>query len=38
MAATALELDAEPELHHLDLARHAHRLGFGGHFLTKSRG
>ena len=23
---------------HLNLARHAHRLGFGGHFLTKSRG
>jgi hypothetical protein len=21
----------------LNLARHAHRLGFGGHFLTKSR-
>jgi hypothetical protein len=38
MAATALELDAEPALRHLHLARHAHRLGFGGHFLTKSRG
>ena len=34
---TALELDAEPELGHLHLARHAHRLGLGGHFLTKSR-
>jgi hypothetical protein len=38
MVATALELDAEPELSDLHLARHAHRLGFGGHFLTKSRG
>jgi hypothetical protein len=38
MVATALELDAEPELRHLHLARHANRLGFGGHFLTKSRG
>jgi len=38
MVATALELDAEPELRHLHLVRHAHRLGFGGHFLTKSRG
>ena len=37
MVAIALELDAEPEFRHLNLARHAHRLGFGGHFLTKSR-
>ena len=38
MVACALELAADPELAHLNLARHAHRLGFGGHFLTKSRG
>ena len=38
MVATAVELDADSELGHLNLARHAHRLGFGGHFLTKSRG
>ena len=37
MVATALELDADPALAHLNLSRHAHRLGFGGHFLTKSR-
>jgi uncharacterized Zn-finger protein len=37
MVATALELDTEVGLGHLHLARHAHRLGFGGHFLTKSR-
>jgi hypothetical protein len=38
MVATALELDANPAMQHLHLARYAHRLGFGGHFLTKSRG
>ncbi len=38
MVATALELDVDPAMQHLNLARHAHRLGFGGHFLTKSRG
>jgi hypothetical protein len=38
MVATALGLDADPTLAHLHLARHAHRLGYGGHFLTKSRG
>ena len=38
MVATALELGADPALQDLRLARHAHRLGFGGHFLTKSRG
>jgi hypothetical protein len=38
MVATSLELDADPALAHLNLARHAHRFGFGGHFLTKSRG
>jgi uncharacterized Zn-finger protein len=38
MVVIALELDTDPELGCLNLARHAHRLGFGGHFLTKSRG
>jgi hypothetical protein len=38
VVVTALELDTDPELCCLNLARHAHRLGFGGHFLTKSRG
>jgi uncharacterized Zn-finger protein len=37
MVVTALELDSDPELSSLKLARHAHHLGFGGHFLTKSR-
>jgi hypothetical protein len=37
MVATALELDADPVLSDLQLARYAHRLGFGGHFLSKSR-
>ena len=37
MVATALELGADPALSELNLARHAHRLGYGGHFLTKSR-
>jgi hypothetical protein len=37
MVATALELGADPAFSDLNLARHAHRLGFGGHFLTKSR-
>ncbi len=37
MVATALELGADPAFADLNLARHAHRLGFGGHFLTKSR-
>lgn len=36
MVATALELRADPELSHLNLAQHAHRFGYGGHFLTKS--
>jgi len=35
MVATALELDADPACRHLTLVRHAHRLGYGGHFLTK---
>jgi hypothetical protein len=38
MVATAVELEADPDLGKLNLARHAHRFGFGGHFLTKSRG
>jgi hypothetical protein len=37
MVATALTLSADPALARLKLARHAHRLGYGGHFLTKSR-
>jgi hypothetical protein len=37
MVATALELGADPLCASLNLARHAHRLGYGGHFLTKSR-
>jgi hypothetical protein len=37
MVGTVLELDTEAGLEHLHLARHAHCLGFGGHFLTKSR-
>jgi hypothetical protein len=37
MVATALELGADPALSELNLARHAHRLGYGGQFLTKSR-
>jgi hypothetical protein len=37
MVATALELGADPELGHLNLTQHAHRFGYGGHFLTKSR-
>ncbi len=37
MVATALSLSEDPALARLNLARHAHRLGFGGHFLTKSQ-
>jgi hypothetical protein len=37
MAATAWTLGEELERSHLGLRRHAHRLGYGGHFLTKSR-
>ena len=37
MVATAWTLGDEPELQHLGLRRHAHRLGYGGHFLSKSR-
>jgi hypothetical protein len=37
MVRTAWVLGAEREFAHLRLHRHAHRLGYGGHFLTKSR-
>jgi hypothetical protein len=37
MVATAWMLGDEPEFKHLGLRRHAHRLGYGGHFLSKSR-
>ena len=37
MVATALDLSEDPDLSRLNLGRHAHRLGFGGHFLTKSQ-
>ena len=38
MVATAWSLGAVPELASLGLRRHAHHLGYSGHFLTKSRG
>jgi hypothetical protein len=37
MAATAWMLGDDTQLAHLGLRRHAHRLGYGGHFLSKSR-
>jgi hypothetical protein len=37
LIATAWELAGRPEHAPLHLARHAHDLGFRGHFLTKSR-
>jgi Replication initiator protein, pSAM2 len=37
MAATAWALGDEPGLKRFGLRRHAHRLGYSGHFLTKSR-
>jgi hypothetical protein len=37
MASTAWMLGDDPELEYLGLRRHAHRLGYGGHFLSKSR-
>jgi hypothetical protein len=37
MVATALELGTDPAFADLKLARYAHRFGYGGHFLTKSR-
>lgn len=38
MVATAWTLGAASELSDLGLRRHAHHLGYTGHFLTKSRG
>ena len=38
MVATAWTLSAASELSDLGLRRHAHHLGYTGHFLTKSRG
>ncbi len=37
MVATAWTLGDDPDLAYLGLRRHAHRLGYGGHFLSKSR-
>ena len=37
MAATAFGLGSDPAFESFGLRRHAHRLGYGGHFLTKSR-
>jgi len=37
MVATALNLSDDDALTRLNFGRHAHRLGFGGHFLTKSQ-
>jgi hypothetical protein len=38
MVAAAWSLGGVPELRPLGLRRHAHHLGYSGHFLTKSRG
>jgi hypothetical protein len=38
IVATAWALGAAAELSDLGLRRHAHHLGYSGHFLTKSRG
>jgi hypothetical protein len=38
MAAIAWRLGSVSELQALGLRRHAHHLGYSGHFLTKSRG
>ncbi len=38
MVAAAWVLGGTPELRDLGLRRHAHHLGYSGHFLTKSRG
>lgn len=38
MVATAWALGAAADLSELGLRRHAHHLGYTGHFLTKSRG
>ena len=37
MVATAWSLGGDPDLESFSLRRHAHRLGYSGHFLTKSR-
>ncbi|WP_146087680.1 replication initiator [Thermomonospora echinospora] len=37
LASTCFLLDQRPECADLRLARHAHTLGFAGHFATKSR-
>jgi hypothetical protein len=37
MAEVAWSLGAEEQFAHLHLRRHAHSLGYGGHFLSKSR-
>ena len=37
MVATAWRLGSDPRLSSLGLRRHAHHLGYSGHFLTKSR-
>jgi hypothetical protein len=37
MAEVAWALGAQEEFAHLHLRRHAHGLGYGGHFLSKSR-
>jgi hypothetical protein len=38
LAATAWALGSDPDLAPLHLRRHAHCFGYGGHFLSKSRG
>jgi hypothetical protein len=38
MVASAWSLGNVPELRSLGIRRHAHHLGYSGHFLTKSRG
>jgi hypothetical protein len=38
MVMTAWSLGGVPELRPLGLRRHAHHLGYSGHYLTKSRG
>jgi hypothetical protein len=37
MAEVAWALGADERFAHLHLRRHAHSLGYGGHFLSKSR-
>ncbi len=37
MAVTAWKFGSDPRLSSLGLRRHAHHLGYSGHFLTKSR-